>query len=156
MGLRGVVEVECEEPTQIYQEVSGMTQKAGGGHLPPTWERGLDITLLLVRRTLTRQRRTYGKESVEMFGEQGLRIRASDELMRLIHGEVEAPEIDEAWTRLATYSVSALMLRKHFWSLPLGAQRGPGRPPKLSRENGLTEAGNKGKIDPGIKQEEAP
>ncbi len=71
---------------------------------------------------LIRKQKDYGKDNINVFGEYGILVRATDKIMRLRNLIEKAPlneKKEETWADLAGYAILALMYDAGDLDLPV-------------------------------------
>ena len=107
----------------------------------PTFERALDAEWAQARALMVSKQVAYGSKNVEVFGELGILVRASDKLERLKHltatgADPDWETVEDTWRDLMNYALIALMLRHGAWGLPMEAE-GEEHPGGGTAETGL-------------------
>lgn len=70
--------------------------------------------------TFCRKQRDYGRGNIAKFGENGVLVRVSDKVERLINlsNRADAPmneSVDDSWLDVATYGVIGMICRRGEW-----------------------------------------
>jgi len=100
---------------------------------PETWEEAAKIVVMELVELCVKKQFDYGTGNILKFGEQGILVRVSDKVERLINlGDKEAknePQ-DDSWNDIGGYVIVRNMLKKGWFGLPL---RGDKIDPPLER-----------------------
>ncbi len=109
---------------------------------PRTFEVAMEMEWAQARALMLRKQAAYGAKNIEVFGELGVLVRASDKLERLKHlarrkftrpiqadadpdqadADPEWETVEDTWRDLMNYALIALMLRHGMWGLPMEAE----------------------------------
>jgi len=93
---------------------------------PKTFEEACHQVAKEIAELVIRKQQDYGHENILAFGEFGILVRTNDKVARLknLQNKKASNEAkDDSWDDLGGYSIIQGMLRRGWFTLPLGGEK---------------------------------